>query len=404
MFLPFARPLLLGTALHLSLIGLSAGIAAAQDAGSAPPPEVGVVILQPEDLPVISELPGRITPTRIAEVRPRVGGIVERRVFDQGSNVKAGDVLFELDKATYTVAVAAARAGVARAEAVLVEASQNEARLSTLNDRNITSRAQYDTAVAAKLQADAALAEAKAQLQAAEINLGYADVTAPISGRVGAARITEGALVSSQNPEILTTIQDLESVYADIQQPVSELLRLRGALDSGALQQIEPGSAKVTLMLDDGSVYEHPGKLLFAEATVERTSGQVTLRAEFPNPKGLLLPGMYVRVNVDQANENNVLAVPEQAIRRNGAGAASVLVLNAENKVEERNVKLGRTAQTRVTIHDGLAEGDMVIVDGVQKIAPGADAQPVCWHPVTADAPSKACVQKLGEAAPAAAN
>lgn len=393
------RALLLGAAVQMSFPFVINSVALAQEGQEQPPSQVGVVLIEPENLPVLSELPGRITPTRIAEVRPRVSGIVERRVFDQGSTVKAGDVLFELDKAAYSVAVEAARAGVARAEAGLVEATQNEARLSTLSDRNITSRAQYDSALAGKLQAEAALAEAKAQLRAAEINLGYADITAPIDGRVGAARVTEGALVDAQGA-VMTTIQNLDSVYADIQQPVSELLRLRNALDSGAIEQVEPDAAKVTLYLDDGTAYDQSGKLLFAETTVERTSGQVTLRAEFPNPRGLLLPGMYVRVTVEQATEQDVLAIPDQAVQRSGGGTTSVYVVDAENKAELRPVKLGRTMGPRVTVHDGLKPGDMVVTDGFQKIAPGAPVQPVCWHPVTEDAPPAVCTQKLGEPQP----
>ena len=394
------RALLLGTAVQIFFPFVFNGTALAQQGQDAPPSPVGVVLIAPENLPILSELPGRITPTRIAEVRPRVGGIVERRVFEQGSTVKAGDVLFELDKASYAVAVEAARAGVARAEAGVVEATRNEARLSTLNDRNITSRAQYDTALAAKLQAEAALAEARAQLRAAEINLGHADVTAPIDGRVGAARVTEGALVNAQG-EVMTTIQNLETVYADIQQPVSELLRLRNALDSGAIEQVEPGAAKVTLYLDDGTAYDHPGRLLFAETSVERSSGQVTLRAEFPNPRGILLPGMYVRVTVEQATEQDVLAIPDQAVQRSGGGATSVYVVDAEGKAQLRPVKLGRSMGPRVTVHDGLQAGDMVVADGVQKIAPGAPVQPVCWHPVTEDAPPATCTGLLGDTQPA---
>lgn len=394
------RALLLGAAVQIFFPFAFNSVTLAQQGQEAPPSQVGVVLIAPENLPVLSELPGRITPTRIAEVRPRVGGIVERRVFEQGSTVKAGDVLFELDKASYAVAVEAARAGVARAEAGVVEATRNEARLSTLNDRNITSRAQYDTALAAKLQAEAALAETKAQLRAAEINLGYADVTAPIDGRVGAARVTEGALVNAQG-EVMTTIQNLDTVYADIQQPVSELLRLRNALDSGAIEQVEPDAAKVTLYLDDGTAYEHAGKLLFAETTVERSSGQVTLRAEFPNPRGLLLPGMYVRVTVEQATEQDVLAIPDQAVQRSGGGITSVYVVDSSGKAQLRPVRLGRTMGPRVTVYDGLNAGDMVVADGFQKIAPGAPVQPVCWHPVTEDAPPATCTKLLSDTQPA---
>jgi membrane fusion protein (multidrug efflux system) len=343
-----------------------------------PPSSVGVIIVQPESLSVASELPGRISATRIAEVRPRVGGIIETRNFVQGSLVKAGDVLFRLDRATYEIALEAARATVARADAVLLEARQAENRINSLNARNITSVAETETSTAARLQAEAALAEARAQVRAAEINLGFTDIRAPISGRIGRAEITEGALVGAGG-EVLATIQQLDPVYADMQQPVSELLRLRAALASGALALVEPDVAKVVLHLDDGSQYLHPGKLLFAEASVERSSGQVTLRAEFPNPEGTLLPGMYVRVSVEQATQANAVAIPSQAVQRDASGAAMVYVINAQSVAELRPITPGRALGNRVTVQGGLAEGDMVIVDGFQKMGPGAPVAPVCW-------------------------
>lgn len=370
-----------------------------------PPSAVGVIIIQPENLAVTAELPGRVSATRVADVRPRVGGIIETRVFEQGGLVKEGDVLFRLDRVTYEVAVEAARASVARAQAGLVEAEQNERRYASLNERNITSRADFETAVAGKLQAEAALAEARAQLRAAELNLGFTDVKAPISGRIGRAQVTEGALVGAQG-EVLTTIQQLDPVYADIQQPVSELMRLRNALESGELTQVEPGVARVVLYLDDGSQYAHAGKLLFSEATVERTSGQVTLRAEFPNPGNNLLPGMYVRVSVEQATEADAVAVPSQAVQRDGRGAAQVYVVNSQSAVELRPVTLGRALGNRITVQDGLKAGDMVVVDGYQKIGPGAPVSPVCWSDpaasTDADHATEPCKRQLA-AAPASA-
>lgn len=362
-------------AVSLLSLQLAAGPALGQ---GMPPSSVGVVIVQPETIAVTSELPGRISATRIADVRPRVGGIIETRDFEQGSQVEEGDILFTLDRATYEIAVEAARATVARAEAVLVEAQQAERRFSSLSERNIASQAQYETALAGRLQAEAALAESRAQLRAAEVNLGYTEVRAPISGRIGRVQVTEGALVSAQG-EVLTTIQQLDPVYADMQQPVSELLRLRAALASGALTEVEPGAARVMLSLDDGSQYPHPGRLLFAEAAVERSSGQVTLRAEFPNPEGILLPGLYVRVSVEQATEGNAIAIPTQSVQRDASGAAQVYVVNAESVAELRPVTLDRTIGNRVTVHGGLAEGDMLVVDGFQKMGPGAPVAPVCW-------------------------
>lgn len=381
------------TALLFS-ISLTA-MAQAQEGGERPPSSVGVIITEMENIPVISELPGRISATRIADVRPRVGGIIESRDFVQGSMVEEGDVLFRLDRATYEISVEAARASVARAEAVLAEAVQTEKRFASLNQRNITSQADFETATAARLQAEAGLAEAKAQLRAAEVNLGYTEVKAPISGRIGRAQVTEGALVMAQG-EVLTTIQQLDPVYADMQQPVSELLKLRAALKSGSLTQVEPDVARVDLYLDDGSKYEHAGKLLFAEAAVERTSGQVTLRAEFPNPDGTLLPGMYVRVTVEQAKEAQAMAIPSQSLQRDASGKTMVYVVSAEGRAELRPVEIARSTGNRVVLASGLEAGEMLIVDGFQKMGPGAPVAPTCWaDPSRGGDLPEVCVKRL---------
>lgn len=379
----------------LSLL-LTTAIASGQEGQAAPPSAVGVVVIAPESLAITSELPGRISATQIADVRPRVGGIIETREFEQGSLVQQGDVLFRLDRVTYEIAVEAARATVSRAEAGRVEAQATERRYASLKERNITSQADYETAVAARLQAEAALAEARAQLRAAEINLGFTEVKAPITGRIGRAQVTEGALVSAHG-EVLATIQQLDPVYADMQQPVSELLRLRRALASGALTEVEPGAARVVLYLDDGSQYAYPGKLLFAEASVDRASGQVTLRAEFPNPDDTLLPGMYVRVSVEQATQAEAIAIPSQAVQRNASGAAMVYVVNAEGAADLRPVGLGRSVGNRVTAQEGLAAGDLLIVDGFQKIGPGAPVAPTCWVDPSSDAqtPPDVCAQRI---------
>lgn len=381
------------TALLFS-ISLTA-MAQSQEGGERPPSSVGVIITEMENIPVISELPGRISATRIADVRPRVGGIIESRDFVQGSMVEEGDVLFRLDRATYEISVEAARASVARAEAVLAEAVQTEKRFASLNQRNITSQADFETATAARLQAEAGLAEAKAQLRAAEVNLGYTEVKAPISGRIGRAQVTEGALVMAQG-EVLTTIQQLDPVYADMQQPVSELLKLRAALKSGSLTQVEPDVARVDLYLDEGSKYEHAGKLLFAEAAVERTSGQVTLRAEFPNPDGTLLPGMYVRVTVEQAKEAQAMAIPSQSLQRDASGKTMVYVVSAEGNAELRPVEIARSTGNRVVLASGLEAGEMLIVDGFQKMGPGAPVAPTCWaDPSRGGDLPEVCVKRL---------
>ncbi len=344
-----------------------------------PPSQVGIVTTQREALPVVSDLPGRIAPTRIAEVRPRVGGIIVRRVFEQGSDVEEGQPLFEIDRATYEVEVEAARAAVMRAEAVLLQANQDAERARQLVSTRTTSQSSLDTAIATQKQAEADLASVRASLRGAEINLDYTTVRAPIAGRIGRALVTEGALVSQNNTEALATIQQLDPVYADVQQPVTELIRLRNALARGELEQIEPDVAKVSLMLDDGSSYGEPGRLLFSEATVDPASGQVTLRSEFPNGDGNLLPGMYVRVAVEQGIDQAAIAVPNQAIQRDTAGRAQLFVLDPDNKIMLRNVTIGRTIGNRAVVSQGLDAGERVVVDGFQKTGPGATVEPVEW-------------------------
>lgn len=396
--MPFAlsRAAAFGAASSLLALYIATTPAVAQDEQSTPASSVGVIVVQSEAIAISSELPGRISATRISDVRPRVAGIIETREFKQGTVVEEGDVLFRLDRATYEISVEAAEAVFARAEAVLVDARQNEERLTELRERNVASDAAYKTALAERLQAEASVAEAGAQLRAAKINLDYTEVKAPISGRIGRAQASEGALVAAQG-EILATIQQLDPVYADMQQPVSELLRLREALRSGALEQVEPDVARVVLYLDDGSQYGPAGRLLFAEAAVERSSGQVTLRAEFPNPDDILLPGMYVRVSVEQATEANAIAIPSQAVQRNASGASEVYLVKADGTVELRIVELGRASGNRTTVNSGLSVGDTVVVDGFQKIGPGASVAPVCWvDPSLDDAKTpEICVERV---------
>lgn len=370
----------------LSLLALaacndSAGEAAAP-AAAPPPSQVGVVTVQPEPIAVVSELPGRIAPTRIAEVRPRVGGIIIERIFEQGTDVEAGQPLFRIDPAVFEVEVRSAQAAVQRAEAVLLQASQDAQRNRALVENRTISQASFDAAIALQRQAEADVASAQASLAGAQINLDYTTVRAPIAGRVGRALVTEGALVSQTATEALATIQQLDPVYADIQQPVTELQRLRNAVRSGALAQIEPDVAQVRLILDDGSDYGEPGRLLFSEATVDPTSGQVTLRAEFPNTDGSLLPGMYVRVAIEEGVQGEALAVPNQAIQRDTAGRAQLFLVSDENVVEVAQVTISRVIGNRSVVSQGLNPGARVIADGLLKTGPGATVEPVEWTPV----------------------
>ena len=351
-----------------------------QAAPAMPPAQVAVVTAKAESLPIINELPGRIAATRVAEVRPRVSGIIVERVFEQGSTVKQGDVLYRIDPAPFQVQVESAQATLERAKAVQLQARQTSQRQEQLRRSNVATQQNYDDALAQLAQADADVRGAEAGLATARLNLQYASVTAPIGGRIGRALITEGALVSASGSENLATIQQLDPVYADFTQSATDLIRLRRALQDGQLMTGRD-EAEVQLVLDDGTLYPQKGKLLFSEAAVDETTGQVTLRGEFPNPDGDLLPGMYVRVQVQQGVDRDAIAIPQQAVQRDAGGRALAYVVNGENKVEMRSLGLGRTVGTRWVVTDGLKPGDKVIVEGVQKIGPGAQVEPSEWNP-----------------------
>lgn len=348
-------------------------------AAAPPPPAVSVVQIAPEAIPVVTELPGRVAPTRIAEVRPRVSGIIVERVFTQGTHVNEGDVLFRIDPEPFRVQVQSAEATLQRAKAVQLQARQQADRQTELRERRVTSAQQYDDAIAMLAQADADVAAAEAGLAAARLNLDYADVKAPITGRVGRALVTEGALVTANSPENLATVQQLDPVYVDFTQSVNELMKLRRLLAAGALASPAPGEAHVVLNFDDGSEYSHPGRLLFSEVTVDVTTGQVTMRAEFPNPDGDLMPGMYVRVQLEQGVRNQALSVPQQAVQRNAGGDAQVFVVKDDNTTELRAVRLGPAVEQRWVVEGGLEVGERVVVEGFQKIVPGAQVVASDW-------------------------
>ncbi len=356
-------------------------------AGGAPPPTpVSVVEVAPEALPIVNELPGRIAPTRIAEVRPRVSGIVVERVFQQGSSVQEGDPLYRIDPEPFRLQVQRAEATLQRAEAVAQQARQQADRQKELRNRKVASAQRYDDAIATLAQANADVALAKAGLAAAKLDLEYAVVTAPISGRIGRAAVTEGALVVANAVLPLAVIRQLDPVYADITQSANELLQLRRAVESGAVAgaatpEGRPDSMPAQLLFDDGTPYDIGGRLLFSEATVDSSTGQIVLRGEFPNPKGELLPGMYVRVRLVQGTQNNALAVPKQAVQRDMGGQAQLYVVDAEGKAAVRRVTAGRVVGDSWVIDQGLAAGDRVIVEGFQKIRPGAPVNPQPWQP-----------------------
>ncbi|AZG08043.1 efflux RND transporter periplasmic adaptor subunit [Pigmentiphaga sp. H8] len=391
-------PYLLGAVSLATLLALSAcgkGNGGAQQGAGAPPPmEIGTVTITPTKEVIVNELPGRLEATRIAEVRARVAGIVLQRVFREGSDVKAGQLLFKIDPAPFQADYNSAKANLERDQANLYQARMLAERYEPLVKANAVSKQEYDNAVASYKQAQAAVSATKAALDRAKLSLDYATVTAPISGRIGRALVTEGALVGQGEVTPLAVIQRLDPVYANFTQSVAQLSQLRAAFDSGKIKQVAPNEARVSLVLDDGSRYPLTGKLLFSDVTVDQSTGQVTLRAEFPNPNNVLLPGMYVRVRVEQGIDEAALTVPQQAVQRGANGDASVYVVGAENKIEPRQVKTGAAVGDRWIITQGLKPNDVVIVEGFQKVRPGAQVKPVPWKPAAESAPAQPAGQQ----------
>ena len=358
-----------------TLLALAMAMPAHAQAPQMPPTPVSVLTMTPRALPVVNELPGRVAATRTAEVRPRVGGIVVERIFTQGSTVKEGDVLYKIDPAPYEVRVASAEAALARAEATRSNANVQLNRAQALRERRVTAGVELENAETTLAQADADVAIANAALREAQLNLSYTDVTAPISGVVGRALVTEGALVTAQTDN-LATIQQLDPVYVDVTQSSSQLFALQRARAAGELMMTAPDQAEVELFFDDGSQYAHKGKLLFSEASVDSSTGQITLRAEFPNPEGMLLPGLYVRARLQQAVRENALSVPQMAVQRDTNGQAFVYVMKGEDAVERRDLTLGQTSQNGWLVEQGLQPGDRVVVEGAQKLYPDAKVAP----------------------------
>lgn len=376
-------PFALACALSLTACGKDSPPPAQSAATSPPQIAVGVVTAVPSEVGVITELPGRIEASRVAQVRARSAGILQKRLFAEGSDVKAGQPLFRIDAAPYEAAAQSARATLARAEATLVQTSTQLERFRPLVAANAISKQDFVNAEAAQKQAQAEVAAAKAALRSADINLGYASVTAPISGRIGQALVTEGALVGQGEATPLAVIQQINPVYVNFTQSATEAFKLRKAMDEGKLKAAGQQAAEVRVVLDDGSVYETSGKLLFSDLSVDASTGQVTLRAEIPNPKGLLLPGLYVRIRMEQAQATNAIAVPQQAVTRTEQGD-TVSVVSAEGKVSPRPVKVSMASGNRWIIQEGLEAGEQVMVDGFQKLQmmpPGTPVKAVPWTP-----------------------
>lgn len=369
-----------------------------------PPPEVGVVVATPTDVGLVTELPGRLEASRVAEVRARAAGILQERLFREGSDVKAGQPLFRIDSAPYAASARSAQASLARAEANAVQAKALADRYKPLVEANAVSKQEYANAVASQKSAEADVGVARASVTTANINLGYASVTAPISGRIGRALVTEGALVGQGDATALAVIQQINPLYVNFTQSANDVMKLRSAMAAGQFKRADgPDAASVRVVLEGGGEYALPGKLLFSDLTVDSTTGQITLRAELPNPKGELLPGLYVRVRIEQAQVSNGITLPQQAVTRTQQGD-TVTVVGADGKLSKRTVKVGAAKNNQWVVMEGLKAGEQVMVDGFQKLQmmpPGTAVKAVPWTPPSAAAPAAAAAS--APAAPASA-
>ncbi|TWH64209.1 membrane fusion protein (multidrug efflux system) [Azomonas agilis] len=365
----------------LALLALPFAVTACKEeatpAAAAPPPAplVGIVTLKTESLALTTDLPGRTQSFRVAEVRPQVDGIVQKRLFTEGVEVTAGQQLYQIDPSMYQAALKNAQATLKNAQAGLASSRALSNRYADLVEDRAVSRQAYEDARSAMLQSSATVEQASAAVEQAQINLRYTRVMAPISGRIGRTLVTEGALVGNGQTQPMTVIYQLDPIYVDVTQPVRELLRLRRDLDEGRLEKVGENTAKVSLTLEDGSQYPLEGKLELAEVSVDQSTGSVTLRAIFPNPKRLLLPGMFVHAQLTEGVRTAAILAPQQGITRDSTGQPSAMVVNAENRVEVRRVKTSRTVGNRWLITEGLHEGDRLITEGLQFIKPGIEVR-----------------------------
>ena len=353
-------------------------VACGKEAGGPPPlPEVKVITLAPRAIAITDQLPGRTTAYRVAEVRPQVTGIVQKRLFVEGGEVKAGEQLYQIDSGSYRAALSSAQAALKRAEAQAVTAKLLEERYAPLIAANAVSQQENDEAIAARARAEADVAEARAAVDTARINVVYTQVLSPITGRIGRALVTEGALVTSAQQDALATVQQLDPIYVDITQSSTELLRLQRQLESGELVATDKHEAEVGLTLEDGTPYTERGRLKVSEVSVDPGTGSVLLRAVFPNPKRELLPGMFVRAQLTRGTRSAALLVPQRGVSRNSRGDATVMVVGSDEKVNERVVVADRAINGEWLITSGLAAGDRVVLDGLQKVKPGAQVKAV---------------------------
>jgi membrane fusion protein (multidrug efflux system) len=343
--------------------------ASAQQGQQMPPAEVGVVTVKTETVTLQAELAGRTTASLASDVRPQISGIIKARTFQEGARVKAGDVLYQIDPAMYRATFEEATADLASAKATVESAKAKDERFASLAKIEGVSKQEADDARAAHAQADAAVAQKAAALDVARLNLDYTAVKAPISGRIGKSAVTAGALVTADQAQPLATIRSLDPIFVDLTESSEERLRLRAQLGSGGLQA---GSTKVKLVLGDGTTYAHEGTLQFAEVSVDEATGAVTLRAQFPNPDDVLLPGMYVRAVLDQAIDTTAILAPQQGVTHDAKGNATAMVVGADGKAEPRTLSADRAIGDRWLVTNGLKAGDKLIVEGLNKIGPGA--------------------------------
>lgn len=398
----FARHLILPTLIAslLAACGDKKAAAPGAGAGAPPPANVGTITIAPEQVANVTELPGRVEAIRNAEVRARVGGIVQKRMFNEGGEVHAGAVLYQIDPAPFQAAVHNAEALLARAEANLGMANTRLNRYRALVDTNAISKQEFDDAQSAQKLAAADVAAGKAALDTAKLNLSYSTITAPITGRIGRTLVTEGALVTANDPTALAVIQQLDPIYVTLTQSSVEMAQLREKVKQSGQNGVK---SKLTLVTEDGKTYPHAGQLLFSEATVDPNSSSVILRAQFTNPDRTLLPGMYVRVRLEQGVRPNTITVPQQAVMRTADGSM-VMTVDAEGKVTPRPVKTGGAYGANWIVTSGLNTGDQVIVEGLQKAKPGATVKPNPWQPAgTAPAGAQAGAPAAAAAAPAPA-
>ncbi|EOC0208381.1 efflux RND transporter periplasmic adaptor subunit [Cronobacter dublinensis] len=372
----YARLLLMPLGLYLCASGMTGCDNQADNAAAASAPQVTVHVVQPASVAVVTELPGRTRAYRVAQVRPQVSGIILKRNFTEGADVEAGQSLYQIDPAMYQAAWQNARGSLAKAQSAAEMARLTVRRYAALTGTQYISKQEYDEAVANAHQAEASVAAAQAALESARINVAWTKVTSPISGRIGKSSVTEGALVTSSQANELATVQQLDPMYVDVTQSSTDFLRLKQAMAQGQVEK-ESDAGNVELVMENGDAYPLKGKLQFSDVTVDESTGSITLRAIFPNPQHLLLPGMFVRARIHEGVQPDAILVPQQGVTRTPRGEAMVMVVNEKNQVENRIVTTGQAIKENWLVTGGLKTGEKVIVSGLQKAHPGAVVTPV---------------------------